>query len=90
MCIYAYIYIFTIPIFILYSYVSDEKCLLDYPLIQDGTKINLVVKRTDEESILRPAVVNFLRSRFNDAETQKIADEFMKVSLHSFEISNLL
>ena len=60
-------------------FFSDEKCLLDYPLIKDGTKINLVVKRTDEELVLRNAVVNFLRPRFSENDTQKIADEFMKV-----------
>lgn len=63
---------------------ADEKCLLDYPLIKDGTKINLVVKRTDEESVLRTAVVNFLRPRFSENETQKIADEFMKVCIKLF------
>lgn len=69
--------------------LSDEKCLLDYPLIKDGTKINLVVKRTDEESVLRTAVVNFLRPRFSENETQKIADEFMKEFYRSMSTLNL-
>jgi hypothetical protein len=65
---------------------TDEKCLLDYPLIKDGTKINLIVKQSKcdgEEGVLRSAVVKFLRQRFTECDTQKIADEFMKVPTHS-------
>ncbi|KAK9500135.1 hypothetical protein O3M35_001464 [Rhynocoris fuscipes] len=69
--------------------LSDEKYLVDYPLIKDGTKINLVVKKTDEDSVLRIAVVNFLRNRFNEPETQKIADEFMKEFYRSMSSLNL-
>ncbi|XP_073977100.1 ubiquitin-like protein 4A [Rhodnius prolixus] len=69
--------------------LSDEKYLVDYPLIKDGTKINLVVKRSDEDSVLRIAVVNFLRNRFNEPETQKIADEFMKEFYRSMSTLNL-
>ncbi|KAF6198661.1 hypothetical protein GE061_008413 [Apolygus lucorum] len=69
--------------------LSDEKYLIDYPLIKDGTKINLVVKKTDEDSVLRVAVTNFLRKSYNEQDSQKIADEFMKEFYRSMSTLNL-
>uniref|UniRef100_A0A0K8SYX8 Ubiquitin-like domain-containing protein n=1 Tax=Lygus hesperus TaxID=30085 RepID=A0A0K8SYX8_LYGHE len=69
--------------------LSDEKYLVDYPLIKDGTKINLVVKKTDEDSVLRVAITNFLRKSYNEQDSQKIADEFMKEFYRSMSTLNL-
>ncbi|XP_014256973.1 ubiquitin-like protein 4A [Cimex lectularius] len=69
--------------------LSDEKCLVDYPLIKDGTKINLVVKKAEEECVLRLAVINYLKNRFSEAETGRIADEFMKEFNRSMSTLNL-
>ncbi|KAL1116832.1 hypothetical protein AAG570_005302 [Ranatra chinensis] len=71
--------------------LSDEKCLVDYPLIKDGTKINLIIKKcaTDEDSVLRAAVTKFLRQKFTDNDTQKITDEFMKEFYRSMATLNL-
>ncbi|BET00313.1 UBQ [Nesidiocoris tenuis] len=69
--------------------LSDEKFLIDYPLIKDGTKINLVVKKIDEDSVLKAAITNFLRKNYNEQDSLKIADEFMKEFYRSMSTLNL-
>jgi len=70
--------------------LADDKCIMDYPSIKDGTKLNLVIKKgSEDESVLRAAVVNFLRTKFTETDTQKIAEEFMKEFYRSMATLNL-
>lgn len=73
---------------------TDESSLCDYPTISEGSKLHLIVnpianaKRTsghseniDQDlSILRGAAYKFLREFYSESETQKIVEEFVKVS----------
>lgn len=74
-------------------FFADEKCISDYPSIKDGSKLNLIVnqisaprKRKENTgeydlSILRDASYKFLREFYTESQTQRIVEEFGKVSL---------
>ncbi|KAL1465464.1 hypothetical protein WDU94_005036 [Cyamophila willieti] len=67
----------------------DTNKIQDYPQIKEGTKLNLVVKRSIKETspcasggtsvtVLRDATFKFARKYFTETQSNKIADEFMK------------
>lgn len=58
----------------------DEKTLIDYPQIKDGTRLNLVVKqqpiiKTDE---LEEMITRHVRAHYSSEDTVKVLKEFMK------------
>uniref|UniRef100_A0A8D9BU32 Ubiquitin-like protein 4A n=1 Tax=Cacopsylla melanoneura TaxID=428564 RepID=A0A8D9BU32_9HEMI len=67
----------------------DTNKIQDYPQIKEGTKLNLVVKRSIKETspsasggsnvtVLRDATYKFARKYFTETQSNKIADEFLK------------
>lgn len=66
--------------FFLYKYFIDEKTLVDYPQIKDGTRLNLVVKqqsiiKTDE---LEEMITKHVQEHYSSEDTVKVLKEFMK------------
>lgn len=60
--------------------IIDEKLLIDYPQIKDGTRLNLVVKqqpviKTDE---LEEMISKHVREHYSTEDTVKVLKEFMK------------
>lgn len=58
----------------------DEKTLIEYPQIKNGTRLNLVVKqqpiiKTDE---LEEMVTKHVREHYSTEDTVKVLKEFMK------------
>lgn len=56
----------------------DDKPLSYYPNIQEGSKINLVIKKVNKES-LNIALTKFLQKYYTESQSSKICDKFMKV-----------
>lgn len=66
----------------------NSKTISDYPQIKDGTKLNLVVKRSMTDNaqapaspnvtILKEATQKFLKKYFNDSQSEKVTEEFIK------------
>lgn len=57
----------------------DEKPLSFYPNIKDGTKINLVIKKIQKDT-LNVALTKFLQKYYTESQSNKICDKFMKVN----------
>ncbi|KAL4141892.1 hypothetical protein QTP88_004445 [Uroleucon formosanum] len=59
--------------------LCDEKTLVDYPQIKDGTRLNLIVKqqiiKTDE---LEEMITKHVREHYSTEDTVKVLKEFMK------------
>ncbi|XP_050435926.1 ubiquitin-like protein 4A [Adelges cooleyi] len=60
--------------------LCDEKTLVDYPQIKDGTRINLIVKqqtivKADE---LEDMITKHVREHYSTEDTVKVLKEFMK------------
>lgn len=59
----------------------DEKTLVEYPQIKDGTRLNLVVKqqppiiKTEE---LEEMITKHVREHYSTEDTVKVLKEFMK------------
>lgn len=58
----------------------DDKALSFYPSIKEGTKINLVIKKINKES-LNIVLTKFLQKYYTESQSTKICDKFMKVSV---------
>lgn len=64
--------------------LADEKYLVDYPSIKDGTKLNLIVKKIvdgdgeQDTTLLREATYKFLRNFYPESTSLKIVEEFIK------------
>lgn len=57
----------------------DDKPLSFYPNIKDGTKINLIIKKPNKET-LNQALTKFLQKYYTESQSMKICDKFMKVT----------
>lgn len=63
-----------------YLLFIDEKTLVDYPQIKDGTRLNLVVKqqtliKTDD---LEEMITKHIQQHYSTEDTVKVLKEFMK------------
>lgn len=58
----------------------DDKQLSFYPNIKEGTKINLVLKKLNKES-LNNVLIKFLKNYYSESQSNQICDKFMKVSI---------
>lgn len=59
----------------------DEKTLVDYPQIKDGTKLNLVVKQQQpliKNDELEEIITKHVREHYSTEDTVKVLKEFMK------------
>lgn len=65
-----------------YYYIyTDEKTLVDYPQIKDGTRINLVVKQQQpviKTNELEEMITKHVREHYTPEDTVKVLKEFLK------------
>ena len=77
-----------------FFFFEDEKYLVDYPSIKDGTKLNLIVKKIvdgdgeQDTTLLREATYKFLRNFYPESTSLKIVEEFIKVKNQSIIFFN--
>ncbi|XP_059052374.1 ubiquitin-like protein 4A-B [Achroia grisella] len=62
--------------------LADEQTVQSYPLIKDGTKLNLVVKKPD--GFYETCVKVYKKSGMSDAEAKKTAARLLKVVEEKF------
>lgn len=70
-----------IKFLIYYHYIHiDEKTLVDYPQIKDGTRINLVVKQQPiiKTNELEEMITKHVREHYSTEDTVKVLKEFSK------------
>lgn len=91
-CFPAVLYVVIILLFlIVHAYVYnclllillfiDEKTLVEYPQIKDGTRLNLVVKQQPpiiETEELEEMITKHVREHYSTEDTVKVLKEFMK------------
>lgn len=62
-------------------YFPDEKTLIDYPQIKDGTKLNLIIKQQQpiiKTDGLEEIITKHVREHYSTEDTGKVLKEFMK------------
>lgn len=64
----------------LYLLFIDEKALVDYPQIIDGTRINLIVKQQTliKAEDLEEMITKHVQKHYSSEDTVKVLKEFMK------------